>query len=488
MTNCDSTNGRFAADVYLGTADVVECGEVVDRGLVMRRLLDDRRLALLLEGTDVDEHLRAVARVIAAVHAAAPPLTETQPLATADGLASFWRSSFEEMAPLIDGVIDGEEFDEVQQLAFGYLDQRAGLFERRQRDGHVRDGHGDLVAADIYMLADGPRILDCLAFDADSRICDVVGDIGFMAMDVERIAGPGAAVTLLDHYGELTGERHPLTLIEHWIVYRAHVRAKVALLRHDQGASGAAAEAASYHTMTVEHLRRGRSRIMLIGGGPGTGKSTLARAVAARTGWAIVDSDIVRKDLHGVDHDDHAVDEHPGLYESSTSALSYQEIVRRGCPGRRRRADDPRLDLATPRRLRPGSFGRRATRCGIDRSRVPDRPGHRQGADPPTNSRRPVRRHARPRRSMATRTRRMGRGHLCRRHDRIRRTRRPNTHRIGSHQDVSPTDICQCRHHTDDRRDQATNGTSIRAWYDGGNTDRPPSTTNAVRGDGDRRR
>ena len=39
------------------------------------------------------------------------------------------------------------------------------------------------------MLDDGPRILDCLAFDDAYRISDVLADIGFLVMDVERLAG-----------------------------------------------------------------------------------------------------------------------------------------------------------------------------------------------------------------------------------------------------------------------------------------------------------
>lgn len=324
-------NRRFAPDVYLGTADVIERDEVVDRLLVMRRLPADRRLTSVLTAgpTDATEHLLDVARVVASVHADAPPVDEPRPLASADGLAGFWRASFDAMAPLLDGVIDRDEFDEVRSLALGYLEHRAGLFDRRRRDGYVRDGHGDLVADDIYVLDDGPRILDCLAFDADYRICDVLGDIAFLVMDVERIAGPHAAATLLGHYQELTAERHPPTLIEHWIAYRAHVRAKVALLRHDQGAAEEADTARTYHRLALQHLRRGRMRIVLIGGGPGTGKSTLARALAARTGWAIVDSDTVRKDEHRIDHADHAVSEHPDLYGPAATRATYDELVRR---------------------------------------------------------------------------------------------------------------------------------------------------------------
>ena len=42
--------------------------------------------------------------------------------------------------------------------------------------------------------------------------------------------------------------------------------------------------------------------LTLVGGDPGAGKSTLAAGIADRTGWTVLRSDEVRKDLAGVGH------------------------------------------------------------------------------------------------------------------------------------------------------------------------------------------
>jgi hypothetical protein len=39
------------------------------------------------------------------------------------------------------------------------------LFADRCAHGRVVDGHGELIADDIFCLDDGPRALDCLEFD-----------------------------------------------------------------------------------------------------------------------------------------------------------------------------------------------------------------------------------------------------------------------------------------------------------------------------------
>jgi aminoglycoside phosphotransferase family enzyme/predicted kinase len=322
-------NRRLALDVYLGEADVREGDELVDRMIVMRRLPDDRRLSTLVDSPDFSDHLDAVARAVATFHAHQPPVTEPVPLSTAGGLAGFWRSSFEDLKPFIGPVLDRDEFDEVQHLALDYLDHSGRLFDGRRRAGHVRDGHGDLIAEDIFMLPDGPRILDCLAFDDDYRVSDVLADIAFLVMDVERLAGREPARRLMQSYCKYSNEHHPSSLAHHYVAYRAHVRAKVSALRWSQGDVTARDVARSHHSQACDHLRRARTTVVLLGGGPGTGKTTLAGRLGERLGWLTIDSDTLRKDLRRIDHDDHRVALHPDLYSVETTEATYRLLVGR---------------------------------------------------------------------------------------------------------------------------------------------------------------
>lgn len=322
-------NRRFSPDVYLGAVELQEYGELTDAVLIMRRLPCGRELSTLLGRGDADDLLRQVAHRVATVHADAPAVTEPSPMSTADGLLRLWESSIADIAPHVGTVVDADEFAQVGQLARNYLNHSTWLFDDRRHSGQVRDGHGDLTADDIFILDDGPRILDGLAFDAGLRISDVLADIGFLVMDVERLVGAAAAERLLRYYCELTGEHHPGSLAHHYVAYRAHVRAKVALLRFAQGDEPSANIATRYHAQALRHLRRSRRRLVLVGGAPGTGKSTVAQVLASEFGWAVVDSDTLRKDLSGIDHDDHAVDQHPELYDSSTTDRVYDEMCHR---------------------------------------------------------------------------------------------------------------------------------------------------------------
>ncbi|MDE0802153.1 MAG: AAA family ATPase [Acidimicrobiales bacterium] len=321
-------NRRLAPDVYLGVSDIVEHGEVVDRMLVMRRLPADRRLAALVGDDRFDDHLRRVARAVAIFHADAPPV-DPAPMATRDALAALWEDNLTVLGDHVGAIIDAESHARLCDLTSAFLRGRDSLFAARAADGMVRDGHGDLLAEDIFCLDDGPRIIDCLAFDDDLRIGDVLLDIAFLVMDVERLAGREAGRRLLVWYQEFSNEHHPPSLAHHYVAYRASVRAKVACLRHDQGDDLSADLARRYTAMAVDHLERARVRMVLVGGGPGVGKSVLAHGLGDRYGATVLATDEIRKDLTGTPHDEHRfAAPGEGIYDDATSDQAYDEMLR----------------------------------------------------------------------------------------------------------------------------------------------------------------
>ncbi|MEP4650246.1 MAG: AAA family ATPase, partial [Ilumatobacter sp.] len=321
-------NRRFAPDVYLGSADVVEEGDTVERMIVMRRLPADRRLSAIVHDPDFDACLRSIARQVAGFHSAAEPVVDA-PMATRDRVEANWTSNFLTLEAHVGTIIDRDEYDRVRHLATRYLAGRADLFDARIAEGFVVDGHGDLTADDIYCLADGPRLLDCLAFDDDLRIADVLADIGFLVMDVHRLAGRRAAVLLMDAYHQFSNEQHPSTLAHHYVAYRAHVRAKIACLRVAQGDTTQVELARTYHHLALHHLERSQVRMVLVGGGPGVGKTTVASALAGHTGYIHLSSDEIRRDVAGTaPGEHHFVEPGTGMYTPEAVADNYRELER----------------------------------------------------------------------------------------------------------------------------------------------------------------
>ncbi len=288
-------NRRLAPDVYLGVAVLLDPdGAPGEPMVVMRRLPDGRRLRACLErGESVTSALHDVARQLATLHSA-PSLPERTSVATAASVRTLWTDGFETLAAHPSNDLDPALQRRVESLALRYLDGRAALFDHRIATGQVRDGHGDLQAEDVFVLDDGPRILDCLEFDDELRWGDVLLDVGFLAMDLERLGHPDLASGFLADYRERSGRSWPPSLAHHYLAYRAFVRAKVAVLRDEQ-TGRRSLDAAALQRQCASHLEAGRIRLVLVGGAPGTGKSTVAAALGDATGSVVLRTDAVRR-------------------------------------------------------------------------------------------------------------------------------------------------------------------------------------------------
>jgi len=329
-------NLRFAPDVYLGMADLRDQdGQVCDHLVVMRRMPAARRLSTLVRSrVPVARPLRQVARNLAVWHAKAPRGPQVDQQGSRDALHRRWADSIdqtrqvqERLAPrqLLDPAVTGD----IERLALRFLAGRAPLFDARIRDGRIVDGHGDLIADDVFCLDDGPRILDCLDFDDRLRWLDGLDDAAFLGMDLERLGAPALAEQFMDAYADYSGDPAPPSLCHHYTAYRAFVRAKVACLRVAQDEPAAGFEARQLAEVTLRHLQAGAVTFVVVGGLPGTGKSALADAVAGRLGFTVLNSDRIRKELAGLPAESARAPYGSGIYTAGWTERTYAELLHR---------------------------------------------------------------------------------------------------------------------------------------------------------------
>jgi aminoglycoside phosphotransferase family enzyme/predicted kinase len=326
-------NRRLAPDAYLGVGALVDPDRDASEPLVvMHRFPVARRLSTLVAtGVDVGEELQSIARAVAAFHAAAPVTQAARQAASPAATLGRWEANAAEMAPAVAPLPDPTRSDAVLHAARRYLAGRGALLERRIEAGWARDGHGDLLADDIFCLDAGPQVLDCLEFDERLRVGDVLADVAFLAMDLERLGRGDLGWMFLEQHRELLGDHWPVSLAHHHIAYRAQVRAKVACLRAQHGDATAAHEAATLLGLAARHLEAGRIRLVVVGGSPGTGKSTLAANLGARLGAVVLRSDEVRKELAGLPTSAHApAPLDAAIYGASCTAATYETLIERG--------------------------------------------------------------------------------------------------------------------------------------------------------------
>jgi aminoglycoside phosphotransferase family enzyme/predicted kinase len=330
-------NRRLAPDVYEGVADVVgPDGEVCDHLVVMRRMPAESRLATLVAAGDhrVPSALVALAGVLAEFHRTAERSAVIDAAGDAEVLRDRWRENAIELRRFDGTVFPAGLSDEVREQAEVWIAGRGALLARRRREGWICDGHGDLLADDVFVLPDGPRVLDCIEFDDGLRHGDVVGDVAFLAMDLERLGAPEQAALFIRAYEDASGTPLPPSLLHLSIAYRAQVRAKVTALRaeQEQADGGDAREAVELAGRLLELCRRhvdaATVRLVLVGGAPGTGKSTVAHMLGERLGWSVLRSDVVRKERSGIAATTSAAATFgQGLYTAAATDATYATMM-----------------------------------------------------------------------------------------------------------------------------------------------------------------
>jgi uncharacterized protein len=324
-------NRRFAVDVYDSVVDIHDAdGRVVDHALKMRRMPTDRRLANLARQRDstADECVRRVARSAAVFHAQAPRHIDIDAVGEPEFVGRLWKRSVEDLRRFSPEVLRVALIDEIDERARRFLVGRARLFAQRIDDRLIVDGHGDLLADDIFCLPDGPRILDCLEFDDQLRFGDVLLDVAFLAMDLEHLGRADLASAFIDAYGLHSGEHHHASLLHFYVAYRALVRAKVACLKMADNSDSKQA-ALSLSELTVRHLRNATVTLTIVGGLPAAGKTTVASALADSQRALPLRSDVIRKELTGHSGMSARSDFGSGIYVEQITEATYNEMFRR---------------------------------------------------------------------------------------------------------------------------------------------------------------
>ncbi|WGY04519.1 phosphoenolpyruvate synthase [Nocardioides sp. QY071] len=320
-------NRRLAPDVYLGVGALSAPGQDAEPAVVMRRLPEERRLShLVRSGQDVSDEVRAIAHQVAAFHTRARTGPEIAREGTRQALRSRWEANIARARATGHPGLRSTALAEVSLLVSRFLAGREDLFADRLRRGAVVDGHGDLTADDVFCLDDGPRLLDCLEFDDRLRYVDRLDDIAFLAMGLDQLGAPDSARLLVDTWAAALDDPAPPSLVHHFIAYRAFVRAEVGALHGAQHE----ADVTSYLATSLTHLRAGAVKLVLLGGPPASGKSTLAGSVADRLGMVVLSTDRVRKEIAGIDPTSHAPAPYgAGIYTPEHTRATYAALLDR---------------------------------------------------------------------------------------------------------------------------------------------------------------
>jgi aminoglycoside phosphotransferase family enzyme/predicted kinase len=309
-------NRRLAPDIYLGVVPITGGadaprvngdGEAFEYAVKMRQFPADTTLDRLdAAGALHAAQIEAIAATVArfhendCAHAAADsawgsPDAVWQPVA----------QNFAQIAPRLDTDADRERLAALERWSTAEHARLAPLMATRKRDGWIRECHGDLHLGNLAWVDGRPLVFDCIEFNPALRWIDVQSEIAFCYMDLLQRGHPEWAWLFLNVWLEYSGDFAGLALLRYYAVYRAMVRAKVAVLRAGQldGAARLAAFDAvrAQLDLALAFTQPPPARLDITHGLSGSGKSTVTRRLMQAPGAIRVRSDVERKRLAGLD-------------------------------------------------------------------------------------------------------------------------------------------------------------------------------------------
>ncbi|BBE71641.1 AAA family ATPase [Oharaeibacter diazotrophicus] len=319
-------NGPGAPGIYLGAVPVVRRdgrlrlggdGEVVEWAVHMRRFDETATLDLVADRGELGA--ATIVALVHAIHAAHERAPLGDGLAAADSLVHYVAQNRVAFAENADVFPPGRAHALSERMA-AELRHLRDLLVGRGRAGRVRRCHGDLHLANVALIDGRPTLFDAIEFDDGIATCDVLYDFAYLVMDLIERGLPDLAALAVSRYlaaapdVDLDG----VAAMPIFLALRATIRAKViaaGLPNLAEAARPAAATAAlRYFAVAERVLEPVPPQLVAIGGLSGSGKSTVAAALASHVGRAPgavhLRSDVIRKRLAGVAETDRLPVEH----------------------------------------------------------------------------------------------------------------------------------------------------------------------------------
>jgi len=230
-------NRRLAGQVYLGTVPLTRQGDgdlrlggegrVEDWLVQMRRLPADRMLdAAIRKGTVDGKDVQQISQVLTGFYRRSVPL----PIRPAKYLRRFENDIQSNLMVLRDSryALPTAQVERLAAAQRQFLAAQGGLLEQRAREGRIIDAHGDLRPQHICLTAP-PVIIDCLEFNREFRSLDPVDELAYLAMECDRLGAAPIGDKILHCYLEAANDPCPSELIGFYKVFRACLRAKIAV-------------------------------------------------------------------------------------------------------------------------------------------------------------------------------------------------------------------------------------------------------------------
>ena len=297
-------------------------GEPLEAVLRMRRFDPDAVLSSQPQVVQGD-FAEALGRRIAALHGAAPPRPDG---GGAGALEFVAQSNAAHLRALPD--LAGALAEQVIALTQASLERLAPLLEARREAGFTRRCHGDLHLGNIVVEHGEAVLFDCIEFNDRLSDIDVLYDLAFLLMDLTFRDQRAGAVRVLNGYLDQAARQDAARPYEGLAALPLFLSVRAAVRAHVSAQMGQGAQGRAYLQAALDHLSPPPASLTAIGGRSGSGKSTVARALApglgAEPGAVILRTDEIRKRLWGAGPHDRLPAE---AYAAEASQAVYAALI-----------------------------------------------------------------------------------------------------------------------------------------------------------------
>ncbi len=225
-------NRRLCEKVYLGVVPISEVGgkpvigndsNVVEYAVKMRRIPEKSLLINRLDSVS-EADIRRVAKVVFEFHRSSERADE---LGKLEVMKFNTEENFQQTQKYVGITVSEEDYLYIKETTEDFYQRFADLFEKRIKEGRIRDGHGDIRLEHVAFLEEGVCIFDCIEFNDRFRCGDVLNDMCFLSMELDFAGRQELAKAYEGEYRALSKDEEFDIFLPFFKCYRAYVRGKV---------------------------------------------------------------------------------------------------------------------------------------------------------------------------------------------------------------------------------------------------------------------
>jgi hypothetical protein len=306
----------------------------------MRRLESDNRLDRLLADPQGDRTvITQLSDRLAEFHGSSPRASPE--FGAPDAVADIVLSNIDRVEEHGGEFLAMPAIADLRGFSLAFLSSNRAALQRRHDEDFIRQCHGDLHAENVFIepCPDSRplfQIIDCIEFNDRLIYIDVAADMAFLSMDLKHRGHSRLARTLISEYAARSGDHEMRPLLPFYEQYRAMVRCLSAAISASQATNEESRKshretARTYLLLAGSIASELRPQLLFIMSGiTGTGKSTIAAALAKQWGLRHLQTDVIRRELAGLgpnERTDSGV--RAGIYSPEMSLHTYREMNRR---------------------------------------------------------------------------------------------------------------------------------------------------------------